>query len=845
MRSLRGAGLAVALVRLGHRRPYLAVALGLAVVALGVVLGLRITFETDVMSLVPRHDPVVEGFTRTFEEFGSMDTLLAAVPVAGEGELDRALMLVDLLAEEFAASPHLSQVESRLEDPTRLAEAVLHHAVLFLDEEGLAKLAERLTPEGLAARAADIRATVESPLSFLGKEFLIRDPLGLLPLLLGRVSRTPVALKVDFSSGYYLAADHSMVLLLAKPTRPAQDIAFDTLLFADLEERIARARRHLSEELGVPLAEIPEVQLGGGHRIGLEDANLIRSDIVTNSVTSIMGVMLLFFLAYRRFAAAHFAFLPLAVGLALSFIFVALALGRLNSATSSFSALLVGLGIDFTIVMYGRYLEARHRGLPLGDALEEMGRHSGPAVLLGAVTSVGTFYAFLVTRFTGLRELGLLTGTGIVLMAISAFLLLPALVTIFDRNRRPPALSRWLHVAPLLRWCALHRRTVLGVAAVLTVVALAVVGRVQFDDDVRNLRSPDNRGVIVQQAVAEAFGISFNAMMVRIEADSEAEALARVQELARGLQDLVQEGVISGFESLANLFPPAEAQATTRAWLAAHRELTDPARVRAELSSAMARLGLQPEAFAPGLALLDEVLRPAEEVGLEVWRGTSVEQLVERSLLHKDGRVVTVVNVFSPPGKWRREPPPALQALVGTIDGAMLTGVNVVSHRLRGIVWRDAGLACLLGLVVVFLMLVWEMKRVGDAVLGLLPVLLSVLWTVAGMAVLGLPLNFLNVFVITMIIGIGVDYAIHMIHRLREGGGVERVAETARAVVFAALTTVVGFGSLVTTHYPGLRSIGAMTSAGVMLACLVAVAVLPLLVRPSSASPDEGGPTPL
>ncbi len=831
MRSARGAGLAVALVRVGHRRPYLTVAVGIAIVALGVVLGVRITFETDVMSLVPKHDPVVEGFTRTFEEFGSLDTLLAAVPVAGDAELDRAFMLIDLVAEEFRGSPYLSRVQSRLEDPTRLAEAVLQHAVLFLDEDGLVRLEERLRPEGLAARAADMRAALETPLSLVGKEFMVRDPLGLLPLLLGRVSRTPTALKVDFASGYYLAADHSMVLILAKPTRPAQDIAFDEVLFADLEKRIARARARVADEEEIELDKVPAVELGGGHRIGLEDASLIRSDIITNSMTSIIGVMLLFFLAYRRFAAVHFAFLPLAVGLALTFVFTALALGRLNSATSSFSALLVGLGIDFTIVMYGRYLEARHRGLALKEALDEMGAGSGPAVLLGAITSVGTFYAFLLTRFAGLKELGLLTGTGIVLMAISAFMLLPALVTIFDQGQRPPELSRWLHVAPVLRWCGAHRRVVLGLAAALTVGSFVVVGRVRFDDDVRNLRSPSNRGVEVQQKVAEAFGLSFNAMMIRIEAGSEAEALARVQRLAKGLEELVQRGEISGFESLANLFPPADAQAKTLAWLAEHTALTDPQRVRGDFVAAMARAGLQPEAFAPGLALLDEVLRPAGGVGLEVWRGTPVEELVQRSLLHRDGRVITVVNVFVPPGRWRREAPPGLSALVGDVEGAMLTGVNLVSQRLRQIVWRDAGFACVLGLIVVFLMLLWEMKRVRDAVLGLVPVVLSVVWTVAGMALLGLALNFLNVFVITMLIGIGVDYGIHMIHRVREGGSVESVAETGRAVVFASLTTVIGFGSLVTTHFPGLRSIGAMTSAGVALACLVAVAVLPLLVQ--------------
>ena len=122
----------------------------------------------------------------------------------------------------------------------------------------------------------------------------------------------------------------------------------------------------------------------------------------------------------------------------MTFGFAAVTLGKLSSATAGFGAMLVGLGIDFTIVMYGRYLEERHAGKGIDEALEVMASSSGPAVMLGAMTTVGTFFAFMATRFQGLREFGLLVGTGIVLMMISTFLLLPALVTLSDRGSRPP-----------------------------------------------------------------------------------------------------------------------------------------------------------------------------------------------------------------------------------------------------------------------------------------------------------------------------------------------------------------------------------------------------------------------
>jgi predicted exporter len=299
---------------------------------------------------------------------------------------------------------------------------------------------------------------------------------------------------------------------------------------------------------------------------------------------------------------------------------------------------------------------------------------------------------------------------------------------------------------------------------------------------------------------------------------------------------LVEAGVISSYESLATLVPPRAAQERALIWLAANRELTDPARVTRELETAFETAGLVPQAFVPGLAALDEALRPKGPVSLEVWQGTPVQQFIQRSLHRADGTVTTVINVFSPPGKWRRQAPPELVKLVREFPGASLTGVNLVSQRLRQTVWQDSAVAGLLGLVLVLGLLLWDSHSLKTALVCLLPVGTGVLWALGVMAVVGYPLNLLNVFVITMVIGVGSDYAIYIIHRVREGSSTEQLAQTARAVVLSALTTIVGFGTLITTHYPGLQSMGWMASLGVLFACLTAVVLVPLVVGRSKAS---------
>ena len=127
--------------------------------------------------------------------------------------------------------------------------------------------------------------------------------------------------------------------------------------------------------------------------------------------------------------------LSITTGLCLTFIFGAFVLGRMNSLTSAFGGLLVGLGIDFIIVLYGRYVEERLAGSEHADAVDAMGRTTGVGVMLGAVTTAATFFAFLVTDFRGLWELGLLTGTGILLLGGTVFLLLPALLTVLQDRR--------------------------------------------------------------------------------------------------------------------------------------------------------------------------------------------------------------------------------------------------------------------------------------------------------------------------------------------------------------------------------------------------------------------------
>jgi predicted RND superfamily exporter protein len=819
--------LALRCARLALQHPRKVLATAGIVVVLGFWAGSRIHFDADVLNLLPQRDPLVAQFRQVLAEFGATDTLLVVVRPKSSTELELALALADALEAQLTQSPLLTRVEARLADPVLLAEAVLAHAPLFLDEKGREELAQRLTPQGLRKRAAEIRQALELPQAMVAKELVTRDLLGLLPLLLQGLPHGAAALSVDASSGYYLAADHSLLVLLAYPQRPAQDIAFDEELFADLAQRVAKAKGQVAEDWGLAEEDLPTVEVGGGHRIALEDAKLIRKDTIFNSFTSLLGVGLLLFLAFGRWRAFAVTGAPLAAGLAATFAFAGFLFPNLSQAAAGFSALLIGLGIDFSIVLYARYQEERSLGLSCHPAWETSALEVGPAIFLGALTTLATFYAFLPTHFVGLQHLGLLTGTGILFMALAALLLLPAFSALAQEKATAKAPAPWLRLEGALTWAQRHRAWVLSASALLSGISLFLAFSLPFDDDVRHLRSAANQGVQIQEEVAKAFGQSFNAMGVRLQAGDELALLQQAQAFVEALRPLQRAGILTHVDSLASLVPPLGQQQKALSWLAAQK--LDPEAVVATFRQALADQGLVPDAFAPGLELVRRMLSPQGLVTYQMWQGTALEPVIRRSMYQGHGYVSTLVSIYTPAGTWRRQAPPQLVQLVQQTPGASLVGVNVLAEHLRQVVRRDALLATALGLVVVWVLLVLQLRRGTHALLCLLPVAFGLLLAGGTAAALKLPLTPLNVFVAVMVIGIASDYGIHLVHRLRENP--QGLAGTARALALAALTTMVGFGSLVTSHYPGLASIGWMTVFGVFWSVLAALLLLPVLWR--------------
>jgi hypothetical protein len=222
-----------------------------------------------------------------------------------------------------------------------------------------------------------------------------------------------------------------------------------------------------------------------------------------------------------------------------------------------------------------------------------------------------------------------------------------------------------------------------------------------------------------------------------------------------------------------------------------------------------------------------------------------------------------VVRMLAPDGRARIQVLPSedlgeMEACAGFVDGVRVEAPQATGSAVSLLEWSRTvsrsfrqALASAVVAVALLLWLLW--RRLGDMILVLVPLLLAAGLTVAAAVVLGIRFNFTNVVVLPLLLGIGVDSGIHLVHRHRSalGNGSAATApevgllgtSTARAVFFSALTTMGSFGSLALTTHPGLASLGRLLLIGVTFTLLCNLVLLPALIasrRPSAEREPVG-----
>jgi hopanoid biosynthesis associated RND transporter like protein HpnN len=532
----------------------------------------------------------------------------------------------------------------------------------------------------------------------------------------------------------------------------------------------------------------------------------------------------------------------------------ALLVGDLNIISVAFAVLFVGLGIDFAIHFVLRMREANDRGI-LG--VTEAGRGTGCAILLAALCAAIGFLAFWPTDYRGLAELGLISGIGMFVAAAASLTVLPAIVGYLGwRRRRVRVVGvEGALTASIVR----HRLGVLSVIGLMCIGAIFRSAEIRFDFNPMNLRDPDSEAMQVFQELTRDPQSTPYVVEVLAQDDEEARALAArfdaVPEVGsvRRLASFVpaNQELKSGLLADASFFlAPVLTQQVDAPALRPEERLEALVRLREALNG----LALRDDAVGPQAVLLRtalfDVTSARTTAELEA-RWTAYlphlfavlnEALAAEPFDSAELPADIVDRWMSEDGRQRLEIRPAkvirsnreLRAFAAAAQAVTprASGAPVIIDKAADVVLQAFVVATGIAAVGMLVLLALALRRPVDVAFAIAPLPAAAVLTLATASLFGLPLNFANIIVLPLLMGLVISSGIHLVLRWRQEGAATAVlaSSTPRSILLSVLTTLAAFGSLMLAEHPGMSSMGALLTIAVCYIVLTDLVALPALL---------------
>src|SRR6516162_3567904 len=601
------------------------------------------------------------------------------------------------------------------------------------------------------------------------------------------------------------------------------------------------------------------LRLTGPVAIADEEYATLEEGAYTNTTVTIVVVLTILWLALRSFGIILAVAISLLVGLSITAAVGLALVGALNLISIAFAVLFIGLGVDFGIQFSVRYRAERHEVDDLHQALLDTASHVGAPLTLAAAAA--GFLSFLPTDYKGLSELGLLAGLGMIIAFLTSITLIPALLTVLRPPGEPKELG-FKSLAPIDRFMERHRIPIIVGTGLAVAAGLPMLYWLQFDFNPLNLRSTKVESVATFLELRSDPAIGASSIFVlapnKEAAQADVEKLSKVPEVSsvKTIENFIhndQQPKLAAIRQLATVLdpvlrpdpnkkPPTDANnvaalksavdalkqtagnQTGRGAVAARRLADDLDKLASGDEPMRARAQ---SAMIPSLNTALNELRnylQAEPVTLE-----TLPPEIAREWVTQDGRYKVEILPKGDPtdNETLRQFARAVQAVEPNATGGPVTILEARRTVVRA--FYEAGFWALASITLLLWMV---LRRFGDVLLTLIPLLMAGVVTMELMVLFGMKLNFANIIALPLLLGVGVAFKIYYIMAWRAGQTDLLQSSLTRAVMFSALTTATAFGSLWLSSHPGTSSMGKLMALARVTTMAAAVLFQPVLMGP-------------
>lgn len=816
------------LVRFNYNHPFLVLAISVLLAVFGGYYAVQLKIDTDIANLLPKKNEHVLALEELQETVGGETAMEVAIKSPSFKDNKRfAQDLIDQSLELYDSvrSAHFfKRAEFQKE-----TEVLRNNALYFATPKEIEDITTYLQDE--------IRSAKEEANPFYIDFEEEEDANSENDENLARFEETYESL---IPSEYPISPDSTVMLITFYPTGSKSDLAYLERMFTEYDSL-------LNEMNPTSYNENMEVKFGGRLKRHLSELDSIMNDVFSSFASGISSVILLvmlyfFFKKYinyrrgskedrkhniwehlMRMPVPFFIIgIPLIISLAWTFGITYGVLGTLNTMTSVLFVILFGMGIDYGIHFYARYIEFRSSGLNVLESIYDTYDKTGSAIVVSGLTTAASLLILILAKFRGFSEFGFIAGTGIVLALFCMLFVLPSLLVIFEklnwilfneREEKRKNNNGLLHRFP-------YARSIVTIGLLISAYVVFNAGNLRFQYDFGELE-PEYPEYNSFRNFSEQVSTSDKRNPAYLLADNQEQVIEILEKLRHKMQSDTTSPTILDVEALPERFPPSDS--------AADNKLKDIAMVRELLNDPFIKGKEDPQ--------LDKLRRASQTT-----KPLSMDEIPDyfkNQFITKQGEIGNFVIVYPSVGLADGRNSIAFKNDVGkvTLDSGetfYAASTSIIAAEMLELMRKESPWMVGATFTIVFLFMLFSFRSLRWALVAMLPLVVGLLWLFGIMMLTGMMFNFYNLVVLPAILGIGEDNGVHLAHRYREEGKNSMwdvLSSTGQHITIGSLTTMLGFSGLLFTNHPGLQSLGQMAVIGIGMTLVAALTFLPALIQ--------------
>ena len=606
------------------------------------------------------------------------------------------------------------------------------------------------------------------------------------------------------------------------------------------------------------------IRITGDIALQHEELEDIGNGAVLSGLGSLVLVLIILFRCFRSIKLLLATLITLLIGLTLTAGFAAIAIGHLNVISVSFAALYIGLGVDFAIHMNLHYRTQLVKKQSNKDAIKKALKSVGFSLFLCALTTSIGFFAFVPTDYTGVSELGLISGVSMFIGLAVSMLLLPALLTVFKLKHAEP-FNNSTQPSFIQTFPFRYKKAIRIGTFAIAFACLFVIPSISFDSNPIDMRNPKAPSVTTFKDLLKSKTDSPYALYALSDNLQEAQHLAAEMELLPSvhgtitLESLVasdQEEKLYTIEDLALILGPQLSQFDARL------TPSDTVAVLSEFNATLVSLlesqnsNIKPQVLLELSSNINKFLGALEQFPEPVLLAQNLDNSILGLLPYTINMLSQGLSAYqfgindvpdairlqwlSPSGIYRTMIMPEQNLNIPANLKQFAEQVQSVEPTAVGLpVGDQASGKAVVGafqqafgssLVIISLLLLYMLRSIKKTLLVIGPLLLAGLLTCTVNVFLGIPFNFANIIALPLLLGMGVDSGIHIMHCLHESLDENQhllQTSTARGVMFSSITTMSSFISLALIPHFGISSMGITLAIGISFTLLCTLIILP------------------